>query len=131
LFEQDLAGKLERIFGFDKVTFDQVSESREQEGVFIEIERARPTIKDGKQISYVQGRVRVFAQNDKLPYGYFLKFIRLADPEDTKDLFFFDMETNAGYFRNLTERSLSFVYFFSGQYDPSLGSITSIEISEA
>jgi hypothetical protein len=60
-----------------------------------------------------------------------LKFIRLADPEDTKDLFFFDMETNAGYFRNLTERSLSFVYFFSGQYDPSLGSITSIEISEA
>jgi hypothetical protein len=73
LFEQDLAGKLERIFGFDKVTFDQVSESREQEGVFIEIERARPTIKDGKQISYVQGRVRVFAQNDKLPYGYFLE----------------------------------------------------------
>lgn len=131
MFEQDLKGKLERIFGFDKVTFDQVSESKEQEGVFVQIDQARPTIKDGKQLSFVRGKVRVFAQNEKLPYGYFLKMIRLAEPSDTKDLFFFDMETNAGYYRNLTERSLSFVYFFSGQYDPNIGNIESIEISEA
>jgi hypothetical protein len=131
VFEKDLAEKFERIFGFENVTFDQVSESREQEGVFIQIQRVRPTIKDGKQLSFVQGTVRVFAQNSKLPYGYFLKMIRLADQADTKDLFFFNFESNAGYYRNLTERSLEFYYFFSGQYDPNIGNIESIEISEA
>lgn len=131
MFEKDLAEKFERIFGFDKVTFDQVSESKEQEGVFIQIQQAKPTIKDGKQLSMVRGVVRVFAQNSKLPYGYFLKMIRNADAEDTKDLFFYDFESNAGYYQNLTERSLAFVYFFSGQYDPNLGTLTSIELSEA
>jgi hypothetical protein len=38
MFEAKLKGQIERIFGIKKVTFDLPGESKEQEGVFIQVE---------------------------------------------------------------------------------------------
>jgi hypothetical protein len=130
MFEKSLKEKLQRIFEFKKATFDLPSETQEQECLFIQVESARPTIKDGRELAYVTGRIRVFANADKLPFGYFMKKLKSANQTDTKDLFFFDFEENAGTFRNVAERSLGFIYFFDSQYDPNLGTITSIEFGQ-
>jgi hypothetical protein len=128
MFEKSLKEKFQRIFDLKKATFNLPGESQEQECLFIEIENSRNTIKDGKEIARVTGKIRVFGNQEKIPFGYFSKKIQSAAPADTKDLFFFDFEENAGTFLNIAERSLSFVYFFNSQYDPALGTITSIDI---
>lgn len=131
MLEATLQETLKRIFDLKKCTFDSVSESREQECIFVEVDSNRGSIKDGVEVFRVEGRIRVFANRDKLPLGYFAKKIHEADPTDTQDLFFFDIEQNLGIIQNIVERTVSFVYLYSGQYDPALGTITSIEISEA
>lgn len=131
MFEADLAERLERIFDFRKVSFDVPSESREQESMFVQIENAHVTIKDKIQKARVTGKIRVFASHDKLPYGYFAKRIAGADIEDTECFFFSEIDDNSGQFLNIAERSANFVYFFSSQYNPELGTMTSITISEA
>ena len=128
MFEKTLKEKLQRIFDFKKSTFDLPGESQEQECLFIEVQNARPTIKDGRELAFVEGKLRVFANQDKLPFGYFMKRVKNADPADTKDLFFFDFEENGGTFRNIVERSLSFTYFFDSQYDPAMGTITTVNL---
>jgi hypothetical protein len=128
MFEKSLKGKLERIFGFKKVTFDHPSESQEQECIFIEVTSSRSSIKDGREISKTTGKLKVFASSEKMPFGFFAKRIKSALESDTKDLFFYDMDENSGYFGSLVERSMSFVYFFDSQYDPNLGTITSITL---
>lgn len=131
MFEASLKEKLKNIFDFKKVSFDQISESREQECIFIEVDDARSTIKDGKQFCRVTGRLIVFANSEKLPFGYFQKKIQEAKLEDTKDLFFYEVEGNTGVIQNIDQRSMAFVYFYNDQYNPNLGELTSIEISEA
>ena len=130
MFETTLKEQLQRIFDLDKATFDAPSESQEQECLFIEISKSRNTIKDGLQVARVTGKIRVFGNSEKLPYGYFSKCIQEADAADTLPFFFFEFEENAGSYRNIAERSVSFVYFFNSQYNPRLGTITSINISE-
>jgi hypothetical protein len=131
MFKASLKEKLMNIFDFDKVTFDRPSESMEQEGVFIEVEKAKCKVVDAKQIAHVTGKIHVFANIDKLPYGYFTKQIADADADDTSGLVFFDFEENKGTFRNIAERSLGFVYLFDSQYDPALGTINEINLSIA
>jgi hypothetical protein len=131
VFETSLKQKLKRIFDFDKVTFDRPGESQEQEGVFVEVENARCKLVDAKQIARVTGKLHVFASLEKLPFGYFSKKISEAAAADVKDLFFFDFEENRGTFRNITERSLGFVFLYSSQYDPNVGELTSINFSIA
>ena len=126
MFEASLKEKLKRIFDFDKVSFDVPSESQEQEAIFIQVDNAHSQIKDGRQYARVNGRLRIFANSSKLPYGYFAKKIKESDQSDTKD-FFFEPEQNVGTYLNITERSMGFVYFFDSQYDPAIGTITSIE----
>ncbi len=128
MFETSLTEKLQRIFDLKKVTFDMPSESHEQECIFIEVDQAKSSIKDGSELCMVRGKLRVYCNNSKLPYGYFGKKIRQAELADTKDLFFYDLEENAGQFQNIALRSMSFVYFYNGQYNPELGSMTSIEL---
>lgn len=130
MFESTLKQIIKDVFDFDKVTYDAPGESLEQECVFVEVENSRSTIKDGQQLARVTGRLRIFANAEKLPYGYFTKKID-EHPDKCRDIFFYDIELNAGYIGNLTERSMSFVYFFTSQYDPNQGTITSIELSEA
>lgn len=131
MFERSLEQKLKSIFDFKKVSFDQISESREQECIFIEVDTASSTIKDGKALCRVNGRLIVFANDKKLPFGYFQKKIKEANPDDTKDLFFYEVEGNTGIIQNIDQRSMAFVYFYSEQYNPNLGELTSLEISEA
>lgn len=128
MFESRLKDTLQRIFDLKKATYALPSESQEQECLFIEVDRSNSTIKDGRALARVEGKVRVFANADKMPFGYFSKCIQAADHADVKDFFFFDIEENALTYQNIVERSLSFVYFFNSQYDPALGTITSIEL---
>jgi hypothetical protein len=130
MFEKSLSEKLKKIFDFKKVTFSTPSDSQEQETLFINVERANSYIKEGRQISRVNGKLTVFANSDKLPYGYFSKCLEKASALDTKDLYFFDLEENAGTYQNISERSMGFMFLYNSQYDPEIGSITSLEVND-
>ena len=126
VFEKRLADTLKRIFDLDKVNFNHISETQEQECIFIEIESSKNQIKDAKVTAKVTGKIKVYGNIDKLPYGYFSKRIVEAKPADTKNLFFYNIEENAGTFVNICERSMSFIYLFEDQYNPNLGEITDL-----
>lgn len=130
MFEKELEAKFKKIFGVEKVTYDQPGQSQEQEIIFVEIERATNVIKDGRQLSRVEGTGVMFGPNNKVMFGFFSKRIEKASAEDTDPFFFFDIEENSKRFGNLVQRSFSFIYFFDGQYDPEIGSITSVVFKE-
>ncbi len=129
MFEATLTAKLKKIFELDRCNFNLPGDAQEQETLFIQVESAQSRIKETRQYCKVTGSIRVFANSDKLPYGYFAKCINKADFDDTKDLFFFDIEENQGTFLNITERTMGFVYFFNSQYDPNVGTLTDLELS--
>lgn len=129
MFERSLITSLEKIFKLGKVTFDRPGESQEQEGVFIEVIQAVCRKKDAKQTARVTGTLHFFANQDKMPFGYLTKCISEADPALTKPLVFLDFEESKGKFRNIVERSVGFQYFFDSQYDPAIGTVTSINLS--
>lgn len=126
MLEKELADKFKAIFQMQKVTYDTPGESREQGCLFIEIENSKQTFKDGKEIAMITGNAVIFARNEEIPLGFFAKAIARADKSLTKDLFFFDFEANTLRFRDLVQRGFSFVYFFDSQYDPDIGTITSV-----
>ncbi len=130
MFEAALKEKFLKIFNVKKVTYDQPSDSQEQECIFVEIEESRNTIKDGRALARVTGNGVMFGNNAKLPFAFFSKHIAQADSDDTKDLFFFDFEKNTKRYQNIVQRSFSFIYFYDAQYDPDTGEITSIEFTE-
>lgn len=127
MFESELKTKFEQIFGV-KVDFAKPGESLEQECLFVEIENTVDRIKDGREISKVTGNAVLFGNADKIPFGFFSKQIAKADPALTAPFFFFDFESNNPIFGNKVGRGLSFVYFYEGQYDPKIGTITSVDI---
>ncbi len=127
MFEKTLEAKIKKIFQIDRVRFDAPGESKEQETIFIEVDKSRNHFKDGRYYARVDGRLIMFAQSDKFPFGYFSKAIE-ASPDDTKDLFFYDFEGNERLEANIVQRSVAFVYFFNSQYDPALGNINSVSI---
>lgn len=126
MFEKQLETKFLKIFNCKKVSFDQPGQSQEQECLFVEIEVAKNIIKDGQVISKISGSASMFGSNDKLTFGYFSKRIAKSDPEDTKSLFFYDIESNTKRFQNIVQRGFSFIYFFNSQFDPETGSIDSV-----
>lgn len=132
MFKAALASKLKTIFEIDKASFDRPGDSQEQECIFIEVESAANKISQPRQSSKVIGKIRIFGNADKIPYGYFSKKINAADPALTRDIFFYDFEENTETFRNIAERSMSFHYLYEAQYDPAIGEISSVnfEISE-
>ncbi len=133
-----MAAKLEGIFGFKKTTYDAPSANNangtfEQDVLFIEINEANSRVtQSGKAYSKVLGSLVVFAQMEKMPFGYFNKKIQQADPSLTGKFFFFDIDLNPASsparIQNITERRLRFVYLYSGQYDPDHGELTGLEI---
>lgn len=139
MFESTLKTKLKAIFGLPKVTYDthgpmgqgdKASDSREQETLFVEIQEVTSTIKEGVATARVVARCSVFGVSEKIPYGFFAKRIQAAPVELTKDFFFYDLEKNSNFFVNVTERSFSFLYLFTSQYDPNHGNLTDIEVTE-
>ena len=129
--EKQMQSQLHSIFDLP-VSFQKPSDAQEQEGVFIEIERSVNRIKDAREIARVTGKISIFAYTKKLPIGYLSKHIARANPSDTQGFFFHEFEENKGTFLDIAERGASFVYLFNGQYDPDIGTITSInlELSE-
>ncbi len=126
MFRKELIAKFQRIFDMEKCTFDSPGEDPEQEKIFIAIEDAKVDVKDGRVVGRARGKLVIYALNTKLPFGYMLKQIKKGAADDTKDLFFTDLEENSNGYRNLVQRGASFVYFFNSQYDPETGSITSM-----
>ncbi len=129
MFKAELSSRLKTIFGLPKVTFDRPGESMEQEVIWVEVDSCRSWVRPPKQVARVTGKIRVFGNSDKLPYGYFSKRINAADPALTKDIFFYDFEENAETFRNICERSMSFHYLYEGEYDPAIGEINEVNLS--
>lgn len=126
MFEKQLADTMKAIFDVKDVTFDQPGESREQNILFIEIDQPKFNFADKKVKAMVTGRGTMFGRNDSLTYGYFAKCISKADNALTKDLFFTDFDSNSNRFRDIVERGFTFTYFFNSQYDPDIGTITSV-----
>ncbi len=133
-----MSEKLRGIFGFRKTTYDAPAISAstgtfEQDTLFIEINEATSRVtQSGKAFAKVLGSLVVFSQMDKMPFGFFNKKIQQADPSLTGKFFFFDIDLNPANsparIQNITERRLRFVYLYSGDYDPSQGELTSLEI---
>ncbi len=127
MFESELSEKFKRIFDFGNVTFAApADDAQEQEVLFVDVQKPRFRISDSIVRARIQGVCTVFAPSTKLTYGYFMRRISGADATDTKDLFFFDIEDSEPQFQDIVKRSFSFEYKFRSQYDPALGTITSI-----
>ena len=126
MFENILAEKFKRIFDIAKVTYRKISASEEQSCLFIEVDEAKTRLKHGRFVGQVKGKIKVFAELEKLPLGYFMQRLSKASPDDLSDLYFYNFEENAGTIDNVIERTLRFIYLFNFQYDPDVGEITSI-----
>lgn len=129
MYEATLLETFRRIFDFKRATYDLPSESQEQETLFVEIKTSDNRCTDGRFLARVTGQIVVFCNVEKLPYGYFGKKIAEASASDTANLFFFDMEQNAGTFASISQRSLSFIYLFDSQHNPISETITGIEVT--
>ena len=78
----------------------------------------------------------IFAKgaDTRLPFGFFAKRIENADPELTKNFFFFDLDANAlnspARLQDISEIRGRFVFLYSAEYDPNQGELTSIELGD-
>ena len=128
MFQDKLIETFKDIFEIKKVSFNAPSDPTEQDTLFVEVDTSRNTIKDDLEIARVYGKAFIYAKASKVPYGFLSKKIKEAKKSDTKDLFFYDFETNSNVYVDLVERSFSFVYYYTGQYDPNKVKITDIEL---
>lgn len=135
MFEKALAEKFKRIFDLktsldlSKIKFSDVGYSGEQDCVFVEVTSSKNQIKTGREIAMITAVAKVFANADKLPFGYFSKRIAAAQPIDVNDIFFYNFEDNTNLFGPVVQRNFSFVYFFDSQYNPALGKIESVAVT--
>lgn len=137
MFKKDLLGKLKRIFGVSKTTFNAPDyEAPEQDCLFIEIESVRPrmTNKAGSQeTAIVNGKLILFAQADRAPYGFFAKRIARADASDVRNLFFEREDSppsSPARFQNLVELNVTFTFLYDAQYDPERGVMNVFALSQ-
>jgi hypothetical protein len=129
VFEKALKAKLLTIFGLAKASFESPSEAKEQECIFIKVDSNVSSVKQGLIKGRAKGSFAIFANSEKIPFGFLQKKINSAKPSDTVDIFFYNIDQNEKYFGNLVERSCGFVYFYSQQYDPDAGEMTSVNLS--
>lgn len=130
MFEKELEAKFKTIFGVKKVSYNEVSDSQEQECLFVQIENSLDQIKPGLERSIVTGSAVLFGVAEKIPFGFFSKAIQKADHALTKDFFFYDFEVNTRRYVDIVQRGFSFKYFHEAQYDPDTGEITSVQFTE-
>lgn len=129
MFEKELAERLRLLFKMKKVTFDQPGESNEQDCIFVSVENPRIRFKDGRATARVSGKITIQGNSERIPFGFLSKAYQEADSALKKDIVFLNMEQNEKYYRNLVQRTCDFVYFFSTQYDPNMGTIDSVDIT--
>ncbi len=132
MFKKDLERRLKAIFGFEKVSFNAPEKfAMEQDTMFVEVDLVRPRPYGKDKISCrVSGKLVVYSQDERMPYGFFSKRVEQANHDDTKP-FFFDREIDAGEprYQNIHERQLDFMFLYDTQYDPDRGSLTEINLS--
>lgn len=129
MFEQELSDKMKAIFKVKEVSYDAPGDAREQDKLWLEIEQPKFTFNDKKAKAIVTGKGSIFGRNEDITFGFISQSISTADKSLTKDLFFTDFESNNLRFRDIVERSFSFTYFFNSQFDPDIGTITSVTTS--
>jgi hypothetical protein len=130
LFENALKAKLKRIFGVEKVSYDRPApDAMEQQCLFVDIDSSRSRVTHGKAVAKVVGSISLFANSEKVPFGFFNKKLHLANHSDTADLFFYNIDTNDKIIGNIVERRCGFVYLFSGQFDPDAGLINEVDLT--
>jgi hypothetical protein len=129
VFRKELKEKLIEIFGMP-VSFDNPSDSYEQDKLFVEVVdcKTRPS---GKNIyAKVTGDIAIFAQREKMPYGFFAKKIEKASFEMKQNLHFFTIDreeaNSEAKLMNISERRASFVFLYQTQYDPAKGEINEV-----
>lgn len=128
--ENSLSQKLKNIFGVPRVTFDlENADAMEQETLFVQLQQNKSSFGDGVERAKVSGTAFIYAQQKKFPLNFMAKRIKNAEPEDVKPFFFTDLEETDLVFQNLVRRSFSFIYYFSGQYDPDNGMIEEIDFN--
>lgn len=135
MFRKDLENRLKSIFGVTKVTFNAYSEDFEQDCIFVEVRECAnrmSNIDKGKETARVTGSIVMFSKDNALPFGFFSKKIEQAKDELSKDLYFFNIDTDAvaspARIQNIHERRCDFVFLYSAQYDPNKGELTSLEL---
>lgn len=132
MFKKELKEKLESIFKFKKTTFDAYSDEFEQDTLFIEVQDLLERVYSGGVSIKITGDLIYFSQVDKLKYGLMIKLIEQANAIDKNLFFFYDVDkqnvSSQAKLINIAERRVSFVYLYSGEYDPDKGEITSLEM---
>lgn len=130
MFEKDLTDKLKRIFKLEKITLNAISDSNEQLYGFVSISLARGSIRERKYLARVAGTLTVYGNTERLKYGFFSRAMDQASKEDMSSFYFYDVEENANVSLTVAARSISFVFFFNGQYDPDVGTLESVTIEQ-
>lgn len=129
-----MAEKISKIFGVKKVTFNEPGESYEQDCIFLTVQSCQSRTGKGRATARVSGSMTIFSQLDKLPYGFFNKRVQNADPELTRDFFFFDIDVDAlnspARLQGIAERRAGFVYYYAAQYDPNHGELKGFEFKD-
>jgi hypothetical protein len=129
VFRKQLKSSLQEIFGISKTTFDAPSDKFEQDTLFIEVAESPSSVGSGIEKAKVTGFLTVYAQEEKLPFGFFNKKIMAASPTLTKKFFFGteqNVATSPARTQNITERRMDFLFLYSSQYDPNLGELTQV-----
>lgn len=136
MFKKELKEKLENIFKFTgdkrRTTFDAYSQEFEQDTLFIEIGEENPRITSAGVSMRIEGELVYFSQVDKIKYGNMIKLIEQALPIDKNKFFFYDIDkpnlSSQARMQNIVERRISFVYLYTGSYNPDKGEMTSLEM---
>lgn len=127
MFEAQLKEDLQIIFKPEKVTYQQPSDVKEQSVLFINVEQPTPTFRDKVARFRVTGKCTMFANSEKLTFGYFARCIAGASKELHARFHFSEIDANTKYYQNLVQRDFSFVYFYETEYDPDTGTLESVE----
>lgn len=127
MWHKAIEDDLTQIFGIKKVLFGSPGLGKEQDVLFCEEDRAINSIKNGKAIARVYGKVSIIGLLDKNKSGYLSKRIQLAPVALTNRFVFGSVEQPVVmgiYEERFTVYSLEFLYFYKEQYNPPTGKIT-------
>jgi hypothetical protein len=132
MFKRELKDKLIKIFGIPKTTYDDPSDSYEQDTLFVSVSDANPRISSDTVSFEVKGTLTIYCQREKLQYGFFSRAIERASLFTGR--FFFsnidtDIENSGARMNNIHELRCNFIYLYSGKFDPARGEITSVEFN--
>jgi hypothetical protein len=134
MFKSSLSTRLSSIFDIRRVSFDEPGDTREQDKIFVEIDSVRPQgTYDGKKLkAVINGKITIFAQSKKLPFGFFQKKLYNCNKDMQKDLFFYNFDNNVTYLgaEGLTERSCNFQFNYTEDFDPDKGYIEEFIIED-